>query len=77
MWWACWEQQGFSEEQKVAYFRRWPPPHCWREFLIEVVWGVDTFEERDNLLPYFERTAALGFGGQQECERAVDDHKWH
>ncbi len=33
LWWAWWEQQGFTEEQKVAYFHQWPPPHCWLAFL--------------------------------------------
>jgi hypothetical protein len=23
LWWAWWDAQGFSEEQKVAYFHRW------------------------------------------------------
>ena len=72
-----WDQQALSEEQKVAYVRRWPPPHCWLAFLIEAVWDVDTFEERDRLGPYLERTAALGFGGQHEYERDLDDPKWH
>jgi hypothetical protein len=60
----------------AAYFRRWPPPHCWLAFLIEAVWGVDTFEQRDNLARSFERTAALGFGGRDDYERDLDDHKW-
>jgi hypothetical protein len=76
LWWAWWEQQGFTEDQKVAYFRRWPPPHCWLAFLIDAVWGVDPFEERDNLGPYFDRTAALGFGSQQDYERDLSDPKW-
>ncbi len=76
--WRGWGgKQGFSEDQKVAYFRRWPPPHCWLAFLIEAVWGVGTFEERDILAPYFERTEALGFGSQQEYERDLEDPKWH
>jgi hypothetical protein len=77
VWWEWWAQQGFTEEQKIAYFRRWPPPHCWLAFLIEAVWGVDTFEERDHLTPYFEQTAALGFGNQQEYQRDLADPKWH
>jgi hypothetical protein len=76
LWSEWWRQQGFTEEQKIEYFRRWPPPHCWLAFLIEAVWGVDTFEEEDNLGPYFERTAALGFGGQQDYKRDRDDPKW-
>jgi len=25
LWWAWWEEQAFTEAQKVAYFHRWPP----------------------------------------------------
>ncbi len=77
VWWAWWTQQGFDDEQKVAHFHHWPPPHCWLAFLIEAVWDVDTFEERDNLSQYFELTAALGFGSQLEYEQDLDDPKWH
>jgi hypothetical protein len=76
LWWAWWEQSRLSEEQKIVYFRRWPPPHCWLAFLIEAVWGVDTFEERDKLGPYFDRTAELGFGSQLDYERDLHDSKW-
>jgi hypothetical protein len=76
LWWAWWEEQGFTEEQKVAYFHRWPPPHCWLAFLIQAVWGVDIFDGRDDIGPYFERTAALGFGSQQDYERDLADPKW-
>jgi hypothetical protein len=76
LWWAWWEEQGFTEEQKVAYFHPWPPPHCWLAFLIQAVWGVDIFEEQDKIGPYFERTAALGFGSHQEYERDLADPKW-
>jgi hypothetical protein len=76
LWWAWWSRQGFTEDQKVAYFRRWPPPHCWLTFLIEAVWGVDPSEDEENLLPYFDRTRALGFGGREDYERDLDDPKW-
>ena len=76
LWWEWWDQQAFTEDQKIAYFRKWPPPHCWSAFLIEAVWGVDTFEERDSLAPYFERTSALGFGTQQDYESDLKDPKW-
>jgi hypothetical protein len=76
MWWAWWEQQAFIEQQKVDYFRRWPAPHCWLAFVIEALWGVDTYAEQDHLAPYFERLVALGFGSQQDYERDLDDPKW-
>jgi hypothetical protein len=77
VWWEWWSRQEFTEDQKVAYFRCWPPPYCWLAFLIQAIWAIDTFEERDNLAPYFERTSALGFGSQQDYERDLNDPKWH
>ena len=76
LWWAWWEQQGFTEDQKVAYFRQWPPPHCWLAFLIEAVWGVADYDEAADLTPYFARTAALGFGSEQDYQRDLNDPKW-
>ena len=75
-WWEWWERQAFTEDQKVAYFRRWPPPHCWLAFLIEAIWEVDRREGDEGLLPYFERTSALGFGSHEEYEQDLDDSKW-
>lgn len=77
VWWEWWPKQEFTEQQRIDYFRKWPPPHCWLAFLIEAVWGVDTFEERDCLTPYFELTSKLGFGTQQDYEQDLDDPKWH
>lgn len=84
LWWEWWPLQEFTEDRKIAYFRRWPPPHCWLAFLIEAIWGVDTFEgedeggkKKEELSPYFERTRALGFGGREEYEKDLDDPKWH
>lgn len=76
VWWAWWPRQGFAEAEKVAYFRRWPPPPCWLPFLIEAVWGVDPSDDAADPGPYFARTAALGFGGQAEYERDLEDPKW-
>jgi hypothetical protein len=76
VWSEWWPRQAFTEDQRIAYFRRWPPPHCWLVFLIGAVWDVDTCDEEANLSPYFARTAALGFGSEQDYERDLDDPKW-
>jgi hypothetical protein len=79
VWREWWPRQRFTEDQKIAYFRRWPPPHCWLPFLIGAVWDVNyTLDEETDpiLVPYFERTAALGFGSQQDYERDLEDPKW-
>ena len=79
VWWEWWPQQNFTEAQKIEYFRRWPPPCCWLEFLIDAIWDVETraYDEPEKVLPYFERTAKLGFGSQQDWERDLEDPKWH
>jgi hypothetical protein len=76
LWWDWWERQEFTEVQKIEYFRRWPPPHCWLAFLIEAVWGIDTFDERVDLAPFFEHASKLGFGNQLDYERDLEDPKW-
>jgi hypothetical protein len=76
LWREWWQEQGFAEGERIAYFRRWPPPHCWLPFLIEAVWDVDRHRGDDQLRPYFELTATLGFGTHEEYERDVVDPKW-
>lgn len=76
VWSAWWSREALTEEQRVLYFRHWPPPHCWLEFLIGALWNIDTFDEQEDLAPYFERTANLGFGTQKDYERDLDDPKW-
>ncbi len=74
VWWEWWPQQKFTDDQKIEYFRRWPPPPCWLDFLIAAIWDVDTSEEE--LTPYFKRTSELGFGDQHDYQRDLDDPKW-
>jgi hypothetical protein len=75
-WWEWWAQQRFGEDQKIEYFRRWPPPHCWLAFLIQAIWDIDPYEEKDQLPRYFDRTNDLGFGSQQDFEQDLNDAKW-
>jgi hypothetical protein len=75
LWWMWWLQQKFSEDQKIDYFRKWPPPHCWLVYLLGAIWGIDKFD--DNPAMYFERASALGFGNQQDYERDLRDPRWH
>ena len=76
LWWKWRPQQQFAEVQKIEYFRKWTPPHCWIGFLIEAIWNVDAFEETQRCASYFTRTSDLGFGGQQDYEQDLDDPKW-
>jgi hypothetical protein len=66
----------FLQHQKIEYFRKWPPLHCWLAFMIEAIWAIDEFSAGEELAPYFERTRELGFGGQEDYERDLEDPKW-
>jgi hypothetical protein len=76
LWWEWWSEQRFTEDQKIDYFRRWPPPHCWLVILIEAIWDIDRCKDEEKLPLYFEHTSALGFGSQQDYERDLNDPKW-
>lgn len=76
LWSGWWERQGFGEGERLAYFRQWPVPPRWLPFLIEAVWGVWALADRAAAAPYFERTAALGFGGRAEFDRDWNDPRW-
>jgi hypothetical protein len=76
LWREWWEQQRLSEEDRIAYFRLWPPPACWLAFLIEAVWGIGRGGGDEALRPYFDRTAALGFGTLNEYEEDLADPSW-
>jgi len=82
VWREWWPQQGFTDDQKIAYFRSWPPPPCWLTFLIEAIWDVDMSEwdvdtsEEEEFTPYFKRTSELGFGSQHDYQQDLNDPKW-
>lgn len=76
MWHWWWPQQGFSEQDRIDYFRRWPPPHCWLAFLIQAIWDVEYDSQTDIPDDYFDRTAALGFGSREDYLRDLEDPKW-
>jgi hypothetical protein len=79
LWWKWWSLQRFTEEEKIAFFRQWPPPHAWLEWMVEAVWGdlpVFSVERTAAAAPFFERTAALGFGSKKDYETDLDDPKW-
>jgi hypothetical protein len=78
-WWEG-EKNKLDEEKRINYFRRWPPPPCWLEWMIDVIWDLDWWEAEDpeafNYSPYFARTEELGFGTQAEYERDLNDPRW-
>jgi hypothetical protein len=77
IWWQWWQDRQLSEAQKIAYFQQWTPPAVWLEWTIEAIWNSRAWEDDDfDYNPYFDRLAALGFGSQEDYERALDDPKW-
>lgn len=75
LWLEWWQRQGFGEDERISYFRNWPVPASWLPFLIQAVWGVWVLNDQTESDHYFERTAALGFGGRPKFDRDWNDPK--
>ncbi|MBC7804758.1 MAG: hypothetical protein H7145_01280, partial [Akkermansiaceae bacterium] len=60
------------------FFRKYPPPPRWLEWMIEAIWDVHGWEQEEEFdyTPYFDRTEALGFGGKADFDRDIEDPKW-
>lgn len=76
VWSAWWDEQNYNESERIAYFQKWKPSPCWLDWMIEAIWDINTFEDNLNLMPYFSRLEALGFGSKEDFERDLDDPKW-
>lgn len=77
-WFEWWKECNFSEEERIAYIKKWPPPHCWLEWTIDAIWEVEMNYEFDALHePYYKRLEELGFGSMADCESDLNDPKWH
>jgi hypothetical protein len=79
LWREWWPEQPLSIEERIAYFRRWPPPHCWLPFLIQAVWGADVYEhevEGGNTSPFYAYTELLGFGSHDDHIQDFNDPEW-
>lgn len=68
------EGTSLDESQRIEYFRKWPPPPRWLTWMIEVIWDLnpEDFDDDDDYWPYFRRTKALGFGGEDDYQRDWD-----
>jgi hypothetical protein len=75
LWWDWWQRQGLTEEQRIAYFRRWPPPHSWLVFLIGAV-GCRHVRGRDKPNPILRAHRHAGLRRSKVYERDLDDPKW-
>jgi hypothetical protein len=72
-----WEQDNKSEEQRIAYFRRWPPPPRWISWMADAIWDLEPWNSDEfDYRPYFKKLSELGFQGVEDYERDLDDEKW-
>jgi hypothetical protein len=66
-----------EEEERIAYFRKYPPPPRWLQHMATSIWRLEPWsEESFDFAPYFERLKALGFEGIDQFEADFDDEKW-
>lgn len=79
---AWWDRRkiDLSESQRVAYFRKWPPPPRWLTWMIDVIWDLRPWELDDpdafDYSPYFDKVERLGFGSEADFDRDMNDPKW-
>jgi hypothetical protein len=73
-----WGSQNLDEEQRIRYFREWPPPPRWLEWVIGAIWEVEPVDgdEDARYAPYFDRLEALGFGTRAAYEKDLNDPRW-
>src|SRR5436190_1963803 len=62
-----WEQQHWSETERVTYFRQWPPPR-WIPWMADALWDLQPWEGEGEFdhAPHFARIRELGFSGVDE-----------
>ncbi|KFX91023.1 hypothetical protein O988_07947 [Pseudogymnoascus sp. VKM F-3808] len=74
---AWWERQEavWNEEQKIEYFRKYPPPPLWLAWTVRLLWLPEDEELSPDPLEsdysaYFAKAEALGLGTGEECKHA-------
>lgn len=73
-----WEGENKSEADRIAYFKKWPPPPRWMAWMAETIWDFEPEDPEDESVyqPYFDRLKALGFEGTDDFLKDLDDDKW-
>lgn len=71
-WWA---QENKTLDQRIQYFRKWPPPPRWCAWMAEVIWDLHPWEgtEEFDYSPYFGQLKAMGFDGTDEYLADLDN----
>ena len=76
--WKWWQEQNFSEEESIAYFKKYSPPSRWLGWTCEAIWdinGLDEHEESD-YTPYFEKLKSAGFTGIENFISDLENPDW-
>jgi hypothetical protein len=69
--WAS--SRSWSFEERVAYIRRWDPPHSWLEWVAWFLWP-EAYDDTslDVSDAHFRQIKALGFGSKAQWRRAFN-----
>lgn len=73
-----WESATLEEAERIAYFRKYPPPPRWLQWMINTLWDIRSWEQEEEFdyTPYFDRVQEMGFGSKANFEQDIDDPKW-
>ncbi len=73
-----WKQSQMDEADRIAYFKKWPPPPRWMEWMASAIWELKPWEHEGGFdySPYFAKLQAAGFEGVSEFEADFNDEKW-
>lgn len=71
------EQQDFSEEQRIAYMKKYPAPPRWLTWVADFIWDLDPIDPEDfDYEPYFTKLEQLGFKGTSDFEKDFNSDEW-
>ena len=70
-----WEQEGWSEIERVKYFQKWPPPPRWIPWMINAIWNHPWKTDVD-YESYYTRVTQFGFMGVEDILADSGDRKW-
>lgn len=73
-----WESVNLAESERIAYFRKYPPPPRWLQWMICTLWNIHSWEQEEEFdyTPYFDLVQEMGFGSKADFEQDIDDPKW-
>ena len=59
-----WDQQQFSEEDALRYFKKFPPPPRWMMWMADVLWEIEIWDPDEfEGSPSYHKLLDLGFEG--------------